>query len=238
MRTLAIAWTSILLLVIAACETRSRQDAFEQLQDFVPDSEPYKLEVVVDGQPLMEVEHAGRRYVEGREGSEYVIRFRNRTRRRLGLLISVDGLNIMNRQPVRFQVLKDYFIVEGGEHTFRGFRTDSLHVEAFTFTRAGESLASRLGSSGSAGLIAVAVYPEVENPEPEPMYAHKNLIDFGSARGSQNLGTGTGRMIQSRLGSARAIQAENAHQPAAILEIYYNDRKGLCDSSVMEFCSP
>ena len=53
----------------------------------------FTMEVLVDGRPLAELPHGGKRYVEARRGKDYAVRLTNHTGERVAVALSVDGLN-------------------------------------------------------------------------------------------------------------------------------------------------
>lgn len=55
----------------------------------------YEACVLVNGRPITEVHHASKTYVEGRNGSVFELQFRNNTSQRALVVISVDGLDVI-----------------------------------------------------------------------------------------------------------------------------------------------
>ncbi|MDX1607184.1 MAG: hypothetical protein R3202_13415, partial [Candidatus Competibacterales bacterium] len=102
-----------------------------------------------------------RAYVEARPGAEYGIRVRNRTNDRIGVVIAVDGRNIISgrrsdlRPDERMYVLGPY-----ESQVYRGWRTGRDRVNRFYFTDAGDSYAAAWGDYSAMGVVAVAVYRE------------------------------------------------------------------------------
>jgi hypothetical protein len=102
-------------------------------------------------------------YAEAVKGEEYRILVRNLLPRRVGLVIAVDGRNIISgrkswlRNSERMYILGSY---ETGE--YRGWRTGTDRVNRFYFTDAADSYAGAFGDRSAMGVIAVAVYPERE----------------------------------------------------------------------------
>lgn len=106
-----------------------------------------------------------RAYAEAVKGDSYSIVVRNRLGRRIGVVVAVDGRNIISgarselRNTERMYVLEPY-----GEGTFQGWRTDLNTVHRFYFTNVADSYAAAFGDESAMGVIAVAVYPEVPPP--------------------------------------------------------------------------
>lgn len=127
------------------------------------------VSVAVDGAtaPLYSApDGSGRHYLEARLGAAYEIRIENRSHERLGVALSVDGLNTISGErdrsllrpsdPGRMYVLEPW---EGT--TVRGWRTSLSEVHRFTFVDEHSSYAARAGKANSRmGWIEVAVYRE------------------------------------------------------------------------------
>lgn len=88
--------------------------------------------------PLKEYLHEGQRYVEGRKGTEYVLRFTNNSSSRVLAVMSVDGLSIMDGKPAG--VGSNGYVV-GPRQTVEvpGWRIDDGTVAKFVFRPQGDS---------------------------------------------------------------------------------------------------
>lgn len=106
-------------------------------------------------------------YAEAVRGDNYRIEVRNRLNRRVGLVIAVDGRNIISgakswlKNNERMYILEPY-----GYGEFSGWRTAQNRVNRFYFTDVPDSYAAAFGDESAMGVIAVAVYPEVQRWEP------------------------------------------------------------------------
>jgi hypothetical protein len=103
---------------------------------------------------------SGRRYFEAREGAPYAVVLSNRTRERLGVVLTVDGLNAITGQRDagrgRMYVLAPY-----EETTVRGWRSSLDEVRQFRFVDERTSYAARTGqASGRLGWIEATVFRE------------------------------------------------------------------------------
>ena len=111
----------------------------------------------------------GRYYLEAREGARYEIVLQNRTRERLGVAVTVDGLNVISGErvagPERMYILDPW-----GGTTIRGWRTSLNDVRRFTFIDERGSYAARSGkANGKMGWIEVKVYRERGHAYPYPL---------------------------------------------------------------------
>jgi hypothetical protein len=102
-------------------------------------------------------------YAEAIKGNHYRIEVQNRQNRRVGLVIAVDGRNIISgakswlKNSERMYILEPY-----GSGQFSGWRTSRDRVNRFFFTDAPDSYAAAFGDGSAMGVIAVAVYGEKE----------------------------------------------------------------------------
>jgi hypothetical protein len=126
------------------------------------------LSVEIDGHdtPLYPApDGSGRRYLEAREGASYAVRLQNRTGERIGVVLTVDGLNAISgvqaipyswAPPGRMYVLDPW-----DSTTVRGWRTSLSEVRRFTFVDEHSSYAARSGkANGKMGWIEATVYRE------------------------------------------------------------------------------
>ena len=103
---------------------------------------------------------SGRFYLEAREGSPYLIRLSNRSGERLGVVLTVDGLNAISGTRDR-GTGRMYVLDPRGQATVRGWRTSLQEVRRFTFVDEEVSYATRSGKANSRmGWIEVSVYRE------------------------------------------------------------------------------
>jgi hypothetical protein len=108
-----------------------------------------------------------KKHLEARRRENYGILIHNRTPGRIGLIIAVDGRNIISGKKSDLKNGEDMYIVNGYEHgKYEGWRTASDKVHKFYFTDTADSYAMRtFGDSTAMGVIAVAVYREKERPK-------------------------------------------------------------------------
>jgi hypothetical protein len=103
---------------------------------------------------------SGRFYLEAREGASYLVRLSNRTGERLGVVLTVDGLNVISGARDRGQG-RMYVLDPWRQATVRGWRTSLREVRRFTFVDEEVSYATRSGQANSRmGWIEVRVYRE------------------------------------------------------------------------------
>jgi hypothetical protein len=106
-------------------------------------------------------------YAEAVKGDHYRIEVRNLLNRRIGLVVAVDGRNIISgtkswlKNNERMYILEPY-----GSGAFSGWRTAQDRVHRFYFTDSPDSYAAAFGDESALGVIAVAVYPEARRCDP------------------------------------------------------------------------
>jgi hypothetical protein len=118
---------------------------------------------------------SGRYYLEARPGSRYAVGLANRSGERVGVVLTVDGLNAISggRDTVRGRM---YVLDPWQSTSVQGWRTSLQDVRQFTFVDERRSYATRSGQANEKmGWIEVAVYRErrpyvqaTPLPYPEP----------------------------------------------------------------------
>jgi hypothetical protein len=108
--------------------------------------------------------HIIKQYLEARRGENYGIIIHNTTPERIGVVIAVDGRNIISGKKSDLKNNEAMYIVNSYEQEeYDGWRTDSERVHQFYFTDMADSYAMRTFSDSTAmGVIAVAVFREKE----------------------------------------------------------------------------
>jgi hypothetical protein len=112
--------------------------------------------------------HIIKQYLEARRGEHYGIVIRNMAPDRIGVVIAVDGRNIISGKKSDLKNSEAMYIVNSyGHGRYDGWRTASDTVHTFYFTEVADSYAMQTFSDSSAmGVIAVAVYREKDRPQP------------------------------------------------------------------------
>jgi len=184
-------------------------------------------------------------YAEAVKGNEYTIWVRNLLPRRVGVVVAVDGRNIISGKKSWLKSNERMYILSPFEScAYRGWRTGSDRVNRFYFTDAGESYAAAFGDCSAMGVIAVAVYPEWQRPEPLPPAADLSRERSGSATpqapraekaapadGSmESAGTGYGREEYS---PSRLVSFEPEPKAAETILIKYEWRPTLCRMGIV-----
>jgi hypothetical protein len=106
----------------------------------------------------------GRRFVVGERGERYEIAVRNNTDARVEVVLSVDGLDVMDGRRASFSK-RGYIVAPHDTLTVEGFRTSADTVAAFRFSSVSRSYAAlRHGNTRNVGVIGVAVFEDRSFP--------------------------------------------------------------------------
>jgi hypothetical protein len=138
-------------------------------------------------------------YAEAIKGDHYRIEVKNRLNRRVGVVIAVDGRNIISGSKSWLKNNERMYILEPyGSGNFAGWRTAQDRINRFYFTDVPDSYAAAFGDESAMGVIAVALYPEVIHCEP-PL----SLFQDALSRREEGKGAGfTGKVQKDRAASA------------------------------------
>jgi hypothetical protein len=163
----------------------------DQLSDAAPPAYAGLETAVVDdrGQPLETVWAAGRIYVVGEEGRRYRLRVHNRTARRVEVVASVDGLDVMDGRGASLEK-RGYLVEPHGTLTIDGFRRNLSEVAAFRFGAVPDSYAARTGEDRNVGVIGFAFFDErwarfQEHERSDEAERRRNARPFSDSRFAQ-----------------------------------------------------
>jgi hypothetical protein len=207
---------------------------------------PVSVEIVgTDGQlfrefPVNARDGALRSYLQAEKGARYQVRVRNTSGQRLGLVIAVDGRNIISggkSDLARTEPM--YVLAPYATEDYAGWRANLDAINEFYFTDWRDSYAEAFGDRSARGVIAVAVYGEVAPPPVVQPYADAERSAGAasapaakeSARRDESPGTGYGdRRVD------HAVQVEfvvNDQSPTRHF-IKYEWRETLCRKRLLE----
>ena len=99
-------------------------------------------------------------FVVGEEGRRYSIVVRNRSDLRLEIVLSVDGLDVMDGRAASFRK-RGYIIEPHRQLVVEGFRQSTDAVAAFRFGPVRESYANqKYGDTRNVGVVGIAIFNE------------------------------------------------------------------------------
>lgn len=192
-----------------------------------------------------------RSYVQAEKGARYQVRVRNDSGERLGLVIAVDGRNIINGAKSQLRRDEPMYVIGAWEtEDYSGWRASLEAVNEFYFTDWTDSYAEAFGDASARGVIAVAVYREVESPRlnqrwregdgreaaassPAPSSAGTDRAagEAKSARRDQSPGTGYG---DRRVDRAVTVEFVAQSNPDSRHFIKYEWRQTLCRKHIVD----
>ena len=187
-----------------------------------------------------------RAYLEARDQARYRIRVHNHAGRRVGLVIAVDGRNIISGARSELARGEPMYILDADESaSYEGWRTSETEVHEFYFTDWKDSYAQAFGDDSARGVIAVAVYRErfpaqtlrksesaeakrgASQPAPASKEADESRSDVA--------GTGFGGEVYSPV---RRVAFESERSPARKYIFKYEWRQTLCEKGVIACHAP
>jgi hypothetical protein len=188
-------------------------------------------------------------YMEAVKGQRYSIQVTNKLNRRIGVVIAVDGRNIIDGK--KSDLLRNermYIIGPYDTNTFEGWRTSMDRTNRFYFTEQSDSYAEKVFADASAmGTIALAVYKE-KIPEIAPYFDMSFQKKEAPAAGapspssesraagkhkqkeSEQSGTGFGETTYS---PASMVQFDPEHTIAEKIVLKYEWRSELCRKGII-----
>ena len=182
-------------------------------------------------------------YAEAVKGDHYRITVRNKLNRRVGVIIAVDGRNIISGQKSWLRNTERMYILDPyASNEYSGWRTSHDRINRFYFTDVPDSYAAAFGDESAMGVIAVTVYPEMRryDPPPDLSYAVPEKHSKDAVKGkaapslrseaSESAGTGFGREEYSP--SHRVYFNPEARALESIL-IKYEWRDTLCSKKII-----
>ena len=192
-------------------------------------------------------------YVEAVKGDRYSIQVTNKSGRRIGVVIAVDGRNIISAKKSNLTRNERMYIIGPYEtNTFEGWRTGMDRTNRFYFTEQSDSYAEKVFRDASAmGTIALAVYKE-KIPEIVPHSDRSSRMnespagaapsasgetrsaDKAKLQKGEEAGTGFGETTYS---PARLVQFEPEHAAVEKLVMKYEWRSELCRKGIIG-CAP
>jgi hypothetical protein len=214
-----------------------------------------QVSIVTDGGRTLPLYPAASRhnihkvYAEAVRGEQYRIVIQNRLGRRVGVVVAVDGRNIISgkkswlRNGERMYIIEPYTTNE-----YNGWRTTQDQVNRFYFTDVPDSYAAAFKDESAMGVISVAVYPEIQRHQP-PIELYESTPAAPSASRqmgksaprpglkaeSDSAGTGYGRPEYS---PSRQVSFEAEGVAVETIYLKYEWRATLCKMGVASCNKP
>ncbi len=185
-----------------------------------------------------------KKYLEAREGENYSILVRNHLPEQIGVVIAVDGRNIITGGKSFLAGSEMMYIIGPyGQARLEGWRTGNDRVNQFYFTSSSDSYSVRTFSDSSAmGVIAVAVFRERNRPAallPERSTSGKAAAPSaprGEAKQAERDEAGTG-FGNGQYSPVVPVEFEPEQHPIEKVLVKYAWREELCRKGILH-CRP
>jgi len=185
-------------------------------------------------------------YAEAFKGDHYRIVVRNKLNRRVGVVVAVDGRNIISGEKSYLKNTERMYIIDAySTNEYSGWRTGQDKINRFYFTDVPDSYAAAFGDESAMGVIAVVAYPEILRYEPPmdysslaPKMSRKEQSSDkaaapsaqGNAKAMESAGTGYGAEEYS---PSYRVQFEPENRAVASILIKYEWHKTLCKMNII-----
>lgn len=233
---------SIIAVIVAIASCANNQanttDNFLMERPFLP----VEMSVLSDnGGSLQQLPVGGdssyyRAYIPAMPNERYRLRVSNHSRRRVGVVIAVDGRNIINGQQSWLRNNERMYILDPNSSAeYEGWRTGANQVNRFYFTEAGNSYAAAWGDTSALGVIAMAVYAERPRPEIHDRMSEMEKGAAGSAGMARQAAPGTG-FGETTYSPSYSVNFDPLPDPMERVFLKYEWRETLCNKRILRDC--
>ncbi|BCO10623.1 hypothetical protein GF1_29990 [Desulfolithobacter dissulfuricans] len=184
--------------------------------------------------PAPSTGRALRSYIAVRRDERYRIRIRNNSGERIGVVIAVDGRNIISGR--RSDLCSNeplYVLGPWATAEYSGWRTSLERESRFYFTNVSDSYAAAWGDRSAMGVIGVAVFPEKQRRHERRYSLPSDLSGRNHFRSQKRNFAGTG-FGESAWSPARRVNFRAAGKPVLVKFIKYEWRRTLCRRGVID----
>ncbi|MCF8057021.1 MAG: hypothetical protein K9K37_10330 [Desulfocapsa sp.] len=212
-------------------------------------SDNVHVDIVADQRGILHRFDAGsqwddtdRSYIIARQDERYRIRVSNTSNKRIGVVIAVDGRNIISGKKSYLKSNERMYIL--GPHQsqeYEGWRTGRNQINRFYFTGMEDSYAAHWGDQTAMGVVAVAVFHERHQQVRRQQNGGNNPVAKGGNRRlgqfnaqKEHPGTGFGEGDWS---PSREVHFVAQNKPFRKTFIKYEWRRTLCRLGLVQ-CSP
>lgn len=182
-----------------------------------------------------------RAYIQATQNDRYQLHVVNNSNQRVGLVIAVDGRNIISGKQSWLANHERMYILDPHDGAdYEGWRTGTNQTNRFYFTEAGNSYAAAWGDSSAMGVIAMAVY--AERPRPRPQVYRKDgggrgllgEVESSAPAAAAPPGTGFGENTYS---PSTTVSFEPSPEPLEKIFLKYEWRETLCRKGILRECA-
>jgi len=208
------------------------------------------MEILVNGAPAHEYNSRGATYIEAHQNTEYAVRLRNTTGRRIAVALAVDGLNSIDAKTTTALQAAKWVIGPYETVLIEGWQTNQQHARKFFFTTEEASYGAWLGKTSNLGVIEAVVFRErvvreeiadsdarmrrqssAKAPMPDRPPGERSSKEAEAARPTDDLAaTGIGRQVDNPV---RKVRLDLESNPSAHLRVRYEYRPQLVALGVL-----
>jgi hypothetical protein len=151
----------------------------------------YELNVLVNGKPVREYFKNGRFYIEAKDGTEYSLKLKNHSHKKIMAVVSVDGIDVIKGKNAA-EVTSGYVVNPYSTLNVVGYRIDDNNSVTFKFSDGKNSYATQVENnfdpkklekvqkgdeppSRNNGVIGVRIWEE-KTPNYIPDWCHRTPI--------------------------------------------------------------
>jgi hypothetical protein len=236
-------WLAVVLCVLGSRQAAAYEAAPVSVEIVAPDGSTFREF------PASSRDGSLRSYLQAEKGARYQVRVRNTSGEQLGLVIAVDGRNIINGAKSELRRDEPMYVLGAWEtENYSGWRASLEAINEFYFTDWSDSYAEAFGDRSARGVIAIAVYREVAPPRvhqrwregdargdastaPPTADAGRAAGESSKARRDESPGTGYG---ERRIERAVAVEFVAQSNPDSRHFIKYEWRDALCRKHVVD----
>jgi hypothetical protein len=124
----------------------------------------YSVSVLVDDSPRAEYRRDGTVYIEALRGREFAIRLTNPMPYRVGVALSVDGLNTIDARHTDAWSAAKWILEPYQTMTISGWQVNQETARKFYFTGERSSYGAAIGQTQNLGVIEAVFYRERRRP--------------------------------------------------------------------------
>jgi hypothetical protein len=185
--------------------------------------------------PLQNSFHLQKAYIEAHENQRYSIEIINRSNERVGVVIAVDGRNIISGKYSKLRSKERMYILDPYQRqSFSGWRSGRNHINRFYFTNAGNAYSASFGDFSAMGVIGVAAFREYSYADygsNDQYYSRKGVSSSRQHSARKSVGTGWGK---SEYSPSHKTEFHAEKRPFSTSLIKYEWRETLCEKRIVD----
>ena len=172
-------------------------------------------------------------YIEAREGEHYSVEVINRSDQRIGVVIAVDGRNIISGKYSKLRSKERMYILDPqSRETFSGWRSGKNRINRFYFTEAGNSYSASFGDYSAMGVIGVAAFREYRVAEYQTdRNSKRRQYQSRPNVARESAGTGWG---ESEYSPSHKVKFRAEKKPFFRNLIKYEWHESLCEKRILD----